>query len=227
MLSLDFGTVLNGVAQLAGLDRDNLPGHFFKQVRDLANRRLSIAWIAVPWPDLVRVSNLTGTNDVFTLTSGIGEVIEAYTKDPLTTTEAVPVSFRLYDTGSARQLITRGGQSSVYVEYRITRTDLTGDVWAAGTYQAGDQAYKTNNFYSNPSSGSSTTEEPPASPWEKVETPARFTGYLIQGIYSDYLKSNGTKDDVEDVKAEEILSLEIDSVLREQGQIRKTIVATY
>ena len=227
MLSLDFGTVLNGVAQLAGLDRDNLPGHFFKQVRDLANRRLSIAWIAVPWPDLVRVLKLTGTNDVFTLTSGIGEVIEAYNKDPLTTTEAVPVSFRLYDTGSARQLITRGGQSSVYVEYRKTRTDLTGDVWAAGTYQAGDQAYKTNNFYSNPSSGSSTTEEPPASPWEKVETPARFTGYLIQGIYSDYLKSNGTKDDVEDVKAEEILSLEIDSVLREQGQIRKTIVATY
>ena len=60
-----------------------------------------------------------------------------------------------------------------------------------------------------------------------MEVPSRFTGYLIQGIYSDYLKSNGTKDDVEDVKAEEILSLEIDSVLREQGQIRKTIVSTY
>lgn len=225
MLSLDFGTVLNGVAQLAGLDRDNLPGHFFKQVRDLANRRLAIAWIAVPWPDLVRVLNLTGTNDVFTLTSGIGEVIEVYSKDPLTTTEAVPVSFRLYDTGSARQLITRGGQSSVYVEYRITRTDLTGDVWAAGTYNNGVQAYNNNNFYTV--NASSTTQEPPHANWDKVEIPSRFTGYLIQGIYSDYLKSNGTKDDVEDVKAEEILSLEIDSVLREQGQIRKTIVATY
>ena len=225
MLSLDFGTVLNGVAQLAGLDRDNLPGHFFKQVRDLANRRLAIAWIAVPWPDLVRVLNLTGTNDVFTLTSGIGEVIEVYSKDPLTTTEAVPVSFRLYDTGSARQLITRGGQSSVYVEYRITRTDLTGDVWAAGTYNIGVQAYNNNNFYTV--NASSTTQEPPHANWDKVEIPSRFTGYLIQGIYSDYLKSNGTKDDVEDVKAEEILSLEIDSVLREQGQIRKTIVATY
>jgi len=216
---------LNGVAQLAGLDRDNLPGHFFKQVRDLANRRLAIAWIAVPWPDLVRVLNLTGTNDVFTLTSGIGEVIEVYSKDPLTTTEAVPVSFRLYDTGSARQLITRGGQSSVYVEYRITRTDLTGDVWAAGTYNIGVQAYNNNNFYTV--NASSTTQEPPHANWDKVEISSRFTGYLIQGIYSDYLKSNGTKDDVEDVKAEEILSLEIDSVLREQGQIRKTIVATY
>ena len=210
MLSLDFGTALNGVAQLAGLDRDNLPGHFFKQVRDLANRRLAIAWIAVPWPDLVRVANITGTDDVFVLGDGVGEVIEVYLKDPLLTTEAVPVSFRLYDTGSARQLITRGGQSSVYVEYK-----------------AGAQAYNSNNFYSNPSGGSSTTEEPPTSPWSKVEVPSRFTGYLIQGIYSDYLKSNGTKDDVEDVKAEEILSLEIDSVLREQGQIRKTIVSTY
>jgi len=227
MLSLDFGTALNGVAQLAGLDRDNLPGHFFKQVRDLANRRLAIAWIAVPWPDLVRVANITGTDDVFVLGDGVGEVIEVYLKDPLLTTEAVPVSFRLYDTGSARQLITRGGQSSVYVEYRTTRTDLTGDVWSAGTYEAGAQAYNSNNFYSNPSGGSSTTEEPPTSPWSKVEVPSRFTGYLIQGIYSDYLKSNGTKDDVEDVKAEEILSLEIDSVLREQGQIRKTIVSTY
>lgn len=227
MLSLDFGTVLNGVAQLAGLDRDNLPGHFFKQVRDLANRRLSIAWIAVPWPDLVRVLKVDGTSDVFTLADDMGEVIEVYLKDPLLTSEAVPVTFRLYDTGAARQLITRGGQSSIYVEYRIARTDLTGDVWAAGTYTPGSQAYKSNNFYSNPSGGSNTTEIPPASPWTKVQIPSRFTGYLIQGIYSDYLKSNGTKDDVEDVKAEEILSLEIDSVLREQGQIRKTTVATY
>jgi hypothetical protein len=229
MLSLDFGTVLNGVAQLAGLDRDNLPGHFFKQVRDLANRRLSIAWIAVPWPDLVRVLKVDGTSDVFTLADDMGEVIEVYLKDPLLTSEAVPVSFRLYDTGTVRQLITRGGQASVYVEYRIARTDLTGDVWVAGTYLADTQVYDDNNFYLT---ASNTTAEPVTnnsvnSPWTKVKIPSRFTGYLIQGIYSDYLKSNGTKDDVEDVKAEEILSLEIDSVLREQGQIRKVMVATY
>jgi len=49
----------------------------------------------------------------------------------------------------------------------------------------------------------------------------------MQGIYSDYLKSNGTKDEAEDVKSEEILSLEIDSLIREQGQVRKTNVSTY
>jgi hypothetical protein len=63
--------------------------------------------------------------------------------------------------------------------------------------------------------------------WEKVEIPSRFSGYLMQGIYSDYLKSNGTKDEAEDVKSEEILSLEIDSLIREQGQVRKTNVSTY
>ena len=42
MQTLEFKSVLNGVAQLAGLDRDNLPTHFFKQVRDLANQRLAI-----------------------------------------------------------------------------------------------------------------------------------------------------------------------------------------
>ena len=59
MLSLDFGTVLYGVAQLAGLDRENLPSHFFKQVRDLSNRRLAIAYPSAAWPDLIRVEELT------------------------------------------------------------------------------------------------------------------------------------------------------------------------
>ena len=47
MQTLKFSNVVYGVAQLAGLDRDNLPGHFFKQVRDLANTRLAIAWESV------------------------------------------------------------------------------------------------------------------------------------------------------------------------------------
>ena len=93
MLALDFGTVLNGVAQLAGLDRDNLPSHFFKQVRDLANRRLAIAYPSAPWPELVRVSNLTtSVANKFTLTSDMGEVIEVYDKDPLLNIDGLPQS---------------------------------------------------------------------------------------------------------------------------------------
>ena len=61
MQTLEFKSVLNGVAQLAGLDRDNLPTHFFKQVRDLANQRLAIAWETERWPSLVRVESATVT----------------------------------------------------------------------------------------------------------------------------------------------------------------------
>ena len=225
MLTLDFGTVLNGVAQLAGLDRDNLPTHFFKQVRDLANRRLAIVYISAPWPDLVRVVNLTtATSDKFTMTSTMGDVIEVYQKDPLLTTEAIPQSYRLYGDGTDRFIYTRGGQTSVYVEYREARTDLTGDVWAAGTYAIDAQAYKSNNFYSTPSS---TAEVPPASPWVKIKIPSRFMGYLTQGIYTDYLTANGTPNPMEEQKAEGLLSIELDSLHREQGQVRKPKVSTY
>ena len=95
MLSLDFGTVLYGVAQLAGLDRENLPSHFFKQARDLSNRRLAIAYPSAAWPELLRVDNLTTSNaDKFTLTSSMGEIIEVYNKDPLLNLDAVPQSYR-------------------------------------------------------------------------------------------------------------------------------------
>ena len=216
MLTLDFGTVLSGVAQLAGLDRDNLPTHFFKQVRDLANRRLAIVYISAPWPDLVRIENLTdapstSASDKFTMTSAMGDVIEVYQKDPLLTTEAIPQSYRLYDDGTDRFIYTRGGQTSVYVEYREARTDLTGDPWKAGTY----------------STPSSTVEVPPASPWVKIKIPSRFMGYLTQGIYTDYLTANGTPNPLEEQKAEGLLSIELDSLHREQGQVRKPKVSTY
>jgi hypothetical protein len=232
MLTLDFGTVLNGVAQLAGLDRDNLPTHFFKQVRDLANRRLAIAYTSAPWPDLVRVVNLTtATSDKFTMTSTMGDVIEVYQKDPLLTTEAIPQSYRLYGDGTNRFIYTRGGQTSVYVEYREARIDLTGDVWVAGTYFYNAQAYYSapdvwvaGSFYSTPTI---TAANPPSSPWVEIKIPNRFMGYLTQGIYTDYLTANGTPNPLEEQKAEGLLSIELDSLHREQGQVRKPKVSTY
>jgi len=236
MLTLDFGTVLSGVAQLAGLDRDNLPTHFFKQVRDLANRRLAIVYISAPWPDLVRIENLTdapstSASDKFTMTSAMGDVIEVYQKDPLLTTEAIPQSYRLYDDGTDRFIYTRGGQTSVYVEYREARTDLTGDPWKADTYLVGAQAYDDSNFYSV-GGVSATAAEPVSSgsvntPWVKIKIPSRFMGYLTQGIYTDYLTANGTPNPLEEQKAEGLLSIELDSLHREQGQVRKPKVSTY
>lgn len=242
MLTLDFGTVLSGVAQLAGLDRDNLPTHFFKQVRDLANRRLAIVYISAPWPDLVRVVNLTtATSDKFTMTSAMGDIIEVYQKDPLLTTEAIPQSYRLYGDGTDRFIYTRGGQTSVFVEYREARADLTGDTWsAASDYAVGDQVYSSNNFWDvnvardgTDAGGTATTVGDPApsagdtTNWSKVKIPSRFMGYLTQGIYTDYLTANGTPNPLEEQKAEGLLSIELDSLHREQGQVRKPKVSTY
>lgn len=226
MLSLDFGTVLYGVAQLAGLDRENLPSHFFKQVRDLSNRRLAIAYPSAPWPELVRISELTTTTaDKFTMTSTMGEIVEVYDKDPLLNIDAVPQTYRLYDDGTNRYIYTRDSKKTIFVEYRKARVDLTGDVWSAGTYNNGVQAYNSDNFYTV--NASSTTQEPPHANWDKVEIPTRFLGYLIQGIFTDYLTANGTPADMEEQKAEGLLSLEIDSLVREEGQVRKVKVTTY
>jgi hypothetical protein len=225
MLALDFGTVLYGVAQLAGLDRDNLPDHFFKQVRDLANRRLAIAYPSAAWPELVRVAALTtATADKFTLTSGMGEIIEVYDKDPLLNIDAVPQTYRLYDDGT-RYIYTRGSKKTVYVEYRKARADLTGDVYVEASYPPNSQVYSSKNFYTantgTDGNGFVDTE------WDKVEIPTRFLGYLTQGIFTDYLTANGTPAEMEEQKAEGLLSLELDSLIREEGQVRKVKVTTY
>ena len=86
MQTLKFSNVVYGVAQLAGLDRDNLPGHFFKQVRDLANTRLAIAWESEYWPELLKTDSLavTTSSDVSSMTypAPAGEVLAVYDKDP-------------------------------------------------------------------------------------------------------------------------------------------------
>ena len=90
MQTLKFSKVVYGVAQLAGLDRDNLPNHFFKQVRDLANTRLDIAWETEYWPDLIKTAStvVTTTSDVSSMAypSDAGEILAVYDKDPAKTT---------------------------------------------------------------------------------------------------------------------------------------------
>ena len=55
MRKLTFGNVLSGVAQLSGLDRDNLSTNEFKRIRDLADARLALAWESGEWPDTLLV----------------------------------------------------------------------------------------------------------------------------------------------------------------------------
>tara|TARA_R100001463_G_scaffold47620_1_gene96629 strand:+ start:28991 stop:29701 length:711 start_codon:yes stop_codon:yes gene_type:complete len=230
MRTLKFSSVLYGVAQLAGLDRDNLPTHFFKQVRDLANQRLSVAWESERWPDLVRVSSATVTtaNDINTApyptTAGI--ILQVYQKDPRSTTNAVPVSYSLYDTGTAQQIVLQESSTPVYVEYSITRPNLIGNTYNANTdYAVDDQVYysTTGQFYDMIVNAGAGTVPTTTNNWAVTSIPKIFENYLIRGIYADYLRANGQIEiaSLEDRTAEAFLTVEADKVYRQQGQVKK------
>ncbi len=246
MQTLKFSNVIYGVAQLAGLDRDNLPGHFFKQVRDLANPRIAFAWETEYWPDLLRISELavTTTGDVSTIAypTDAGEILEVYSKNPRKTTLHSSVGFILYDDGtdsdtnSGKTVTVFTTTSPLYVEYRIARPELNGDSgYNASTAYADDaQIYypTTGHFYTrkNNTGGTETGVAPTVTAdWDKALVPKIFENYLIRGIYADYLRANGQSDiaAAEDRNAEGIITMEADKVYRQQGQVRRTSVLGY
>ena len=230
MQTLKFSTVLHGAAQLAGLDRDNLPTHFFKQVRDLASQRLSMAWDTERWPDLVRVESATVTtaSDISTAPypATAGMVFQVYQKDPRATTNAIPVGYSLYDTGTVQQIVLQDGDTPVHVEFAIKRPSLTGDTYNASTdYAEDDQVYysTTGQFYDMTTNATAGTVPTDTSKWTVVSIPKIFENYLIRGVYADYLRANGQLEiaGLEDRTAEAFITVEADKVYRQQGQVKK------
>jgi hypothetical protein len=230
MQTLKFSTVLYGTAQLAGLDRDNLPTHFFKQVRDLASQRLSVAWDTERWPNLVRVESATVTtaSDINTAPypATAGMIFQVYQKDPRATTNAVPVGYSLYDTGTAQQIVLSDNTTPVYVEFAITRPSFTGDTYSATTdYAVDDQVYysTTGQFYDMTVDAVAGTIPTTTANWTVVSIPKNFENYLIRGTYADYLRANGQLEiaALEDRTAEAFITVEADKVYRQQGQVKK------
>ena len=136
MQTLKFSSVVYGVSQLAGLDRDNLPGHFFKQVRDLANHRLGIAWETEYWPQLIKTDSTavttTGSVSSMAYPATAGEILTVYDKDPAKTTALSSVSYILRDdnsdssNNSGRTINVFSTTTPLFVEYRIVRPELKG-----------------------------------------------------------------------------------------------------
>ena len=241
MRTLKFSNVVYGVAQLAGLDRDNLPTHFFKQVRDLANPRMALAWETEYWPDLLRISELTvtTTDSVSTIAypTDAGEILEVYDKNPRKTTLRSGIDFILYDDGTDTE--TNSGKtvtvftttSPLYVEYRIIRPELKGDITTA-QLEIGDQLYYSGHFWEAKTVRSAGDHQPDSTDttnWKKILVPKIFESYLVRGIYADYLRANGQPDiaAAEDQNAEGIITLEADKIYRQQGQVRRTSVLGY
>lgn len=203
MIQLSFANIVSGVAQLAGLDRDALPNHFFKAVRDLSDHRLSMAWNSEYWPELIRIASATvnKTNNAapyyYNLPSTIGEVLDVYAKNPEATTQTAPVAWKYGHDGTNRRIILRNADTPVYIEYRLANPSLT-----EATTAAIDSAH---------------------------DIPKIFQAYLIRAVFADYLKANGQVEQamIEDANAESLLQLEADKVYRQAGQIRSVNMFTY
>lgn len=235
MRTLNFSAVLNGVAQLAGLDRDNLSTAEFKRIRDLADGRLAMIWEGEYWPETIRVVSavVTDTDGVETapFPSDAGEILNVLNKNPRKTTLASLLSWSIYEDGTDRFIQLREDTSPIYLEYRITRPNLTGDVYVStGTYVTGDQIYFSNNLYeANQSVGAEETPTTTASKWDVVKIPKNFQNYLIRGAFADYLRAVGDNElaAMADQNAESILMMEADKLYRQQGQTRRLDVQTY
>lgn len=332
MRKLTFSNVLNGVAQLAGLDRDNLSTSEFKRIRDLADARLALAWESGEWPDTLLVErrrfrplwdsstayalnaevyyapedkyyqSLAGSNtgnlptdkskwaDAGELPSGdtwqsgqayiLGDrvkfatdgesywCITAHTSDAATTPAssshwAKLIPFDRYvayeQTGEAKvgeflsmtkrdprnrtanreygfELTGLGAHVSkdvtqVWLRGRKQRPQLTGDNYSSTkSYVSGSQVYHNGNFYeSNANAAVSESPETAATKWDIIEVPYVFQGYLIRGVYADYLRATGNNELAvqADADAEAVLTVEADKLLRQQGQVKRLNVFSY
>lgn len=152
MRTLNFSSVVGGVAQLAGLDRDNLSTSEFKRIRDLADGRLAMIWEGEYWPETLRVASAAVTDtdgvEVAPFPSDAGEILNVLNKNPRKTTQASLVSWSIYNDGTDRYIQLRDATTPVYVEYRVTRPNLTGDTYVStSTYVSGDQVYSSGNLY--------------------------------------------------------------------------------
>lgn len=235
MRTLNFSAVLNGVAQLAGLDRDNISTSEYRRIRDLADGRLAMCWEGEYWPDTIRVASavVTSSGDVETAPwpTDAGEVFNVFNKNPRKSTLAAAQSWSIYDDGTNTYVQLRDDATPVWLEYRIKRPNLTGDTWSSSsTYTLGDQVYFSGNLYdANTSIGAAESPSTHASKWDLVKIPKIFQAYLIRGVYADYLRATGNNELAApaDQNAEAVLMMESDKLYRQQGQTRKLDVQTY
>jgi len=235
MRTLNFSSVLNGVAQLAGLDRDNLSTSEFRRIRDLADGRLALAWEGEYWPDVIRVTSVVVTDtdgvEVAPFPSDAAEVLNVLNKNPRKTTLAALLSWSIYDDGTDRYIQLRDDLSPIWLEYRIARPNLIGDAWSStSTYASGDQVYSSSNLYdANAETLAGESPATHASKWDLVKIPKLFQGYLIRGAFADYLRATGDNELAAqaDINAESMLMMESDKLYRQQGQVRRLDVLTY
>jgi hypothetical protein len=182
----------------------------------------------------------------FTPTSseGIGEILGVFNLNPQLTTKAMSVGFELSDDGinAPRVVIGQKLLESGWYRFRIQFTPLFGDLYLSTIpYYVGAQAYfdtgsntgaympiagrpHSGNFYTclvNANAGESPATAP--AKWKKVSIPYIFGPYMSWGSAADWMVSEGNVEGaaVLEQKSNVVLDLELDKLLRQQGQFDK------
>lgn len=249
MRTIDFSTVLFEALQYAGQDRHNIRSESFAQFRDFCGARMRNVWEMQNWPDLMRLTEFTSVTDpvtevpYFVANANAGEILGVFNKNPQQTTKALSVGYELYDNGTEQRVII--GQKlleSGWYRYRIKFTPIFGDLYSPSiVYYAGAQAYfdsgsntgaympvagrpHSGNFYTCVAT-TSAGESPFTAPakWQKVSIPYVFGPYMSWSAAADWMVSEGNVEGaaVLEQKANAILDLELDKMLRQQGQFDK------
>lgn len=246
MKTVDFTRILIDAIQLCGLDRTDITYDTFCQIRDFANTRVKMAWEHDRWPDIVRFGTATvqtsGDTKFLVKPSGAGEVYAIWSKDPNSTTRAINVDFSIVHTDTQERLVINGSSSEdMIIEYRLEPVVLEGDPWDANTeYFAGSQVFfdsgsKTGglnpeegkpfsgNFYTCIATNTNTDPSLNTAKWTKLNIPYIFGQYISRGCLADYLRSEGQFDSsqVAESEAKYFLDLEVDKIVRQQGQVQK------
>jgi len=253
MKTIDFSRILIDAIQLCGLDRTDITVDTFTQIRDLAHARTRMAWEHDKWPDLIRLQAVTpqidGDVKYVVKPSGAGEVFALWFKDPNSTTRATNIDFSLVNTQTEERLVIRGTfTEDLYIEYRLEPISLEGNPWNSST-----EYYPTVQVFFDSGSGTGGLTQEDGKPfngnfyrcivqnkntnpatnnvnWIKVEIPYIFGQYIARGCLADYLRSEGQFDSarVAEAEANYFLEVEIDKIVRQQGQIQKiNFIKTY
>lgn len=252
MRTTDFSTILFDAVNLCGYDLANITDQNFRTIRQFANQRLRLAWESYPWYSLTKVVESTVVHDTTTdlrslsIPADSGEIVGVYSRNPLTTTQAVFVSFALADINGTEKIVVNTPIQTVWVEYRVKRPEFHGDVWnASQAYRPNAQVYfdsesgqgvlmpvagfpHAGNFYYASEAIAAGTKPlnnngAGDARWVKIQIPYLFASYISRGVYADFLRSEQQYEDAgkADIDAAGVLEQEYDKELRQQGQIRR------
>lgn len=235
MRSVKYGSILNRVAMMAGLDPAAILHEQEAVLNGFINKALRFGWERHQWPEVCPLGEERDVEAGFLISydqpaeDPIGEVFKIWKNDPFL--RQYPQELSWYLTPDGIRLVGLTTQDVAYLYYRKRAPSLFGaDHDALASYSAGDQVYDSvSEDYYRARINSPGTTLSNAAHWERLAIPYVLSEYIIHSAYADWLRSEGASEKaaLEDTLAEGYIHMEIDKVERQQGQVVPTVFRTH